>query len=323
MLAPTPLLWLPHRLQQDILTRGQQILEAGCWDFGQRHLRPTMSSHGRDWTCVHDGELNEWTKIIIDNLPKLSNGALRLEVTTESLEELIVSVNDIGHWAAHRIRGPAGPLASLLSKGCTFLRMLRDDGRAKWLGELAEELEGCVRQGEASPRLETLAAHPSDPRNVTTIGDSRAPSYEPGGRNDEPDDRNDEPDDRNDEQDVKPQPTPPRDVASLFTNEHRVLHRPNNQQYMLSISCSDEGVVLMLEDAVADDPWLVAATLSNDRERRIVQRASTPDDLSHDPQRAFHLESVLLGVIRTLRLPLTEKEALLGPRDQALRGHLW
>ena len=101
-------------------------------------------------------------------LPELPESALRPPPSdSPHLREIVSKVGLIRHWAAHRVRKPTRHLLDNFDCAYRFLRLIRDDDRARWLSDVIDELETSARTDNATPRLLHLLMRnggpPSDP----------------------------------------------------------------------------------------------------------------------------------------------------------------
>lgn len=137
-------LYLPYKVQHQVLWRIQRLLEECCYAFTEEWLPDLLEQ--RRWDCPEAIELNNWTEVVIKRLSKLPChcfGDLGSDPRA-SLTDVLMSINDLGHAAVHRVRTRAKGISEMIRCATKFARALRSSACEKQLDELHRELDFIV-----------------------------------------------------------------------------------------------------------------------------------------------------------------------------------
>ena len=145
--------YLPFKVQHQVLTRVQSILEECCFDFGNAWV-PHMMKEQR-WEEVESVELNQWSKYILRHTHSLPHCITRKK-EDRSLEDILFSIRPLRHSAVHRIRISAPGTLKLINSAIVFADALQDKRRAASLRRFHEQVSaGVTEVNEHQARLQT------------------------------------------------------------------------------------------------------------------------------------------------------------------------
>ena len=149
-------LYFPYKIQHQVLTKTQRLLEESCYSF-TAHWLPELLDQ-RQWDCPEAIELNKWTHVVVKYLSKLPSHCFEGfdSDPPTSLANILISINTLRHSAVHRLHTTAKGILEMIRSATSFARALRDLTCQYKLEELHQELEGKFRALELNKNfLET------------------------------------------------------------------------------------------------------------------------------------------------------------------------
>ncbi|KAF2135477.1 uncharacterized protein K452DRAFT_260619 [Aplosporella prunicola CBS 121167] len=136
----------PYKIQHDILSGIQNILEESCFDFARQRLPTVLSEQG--WTCAAAGELTAWLFIF-----KRHSNSENLPFHNSTFDSISSHLRHLRNTAVHRTPLPTGELINLLQYAVKLTDMLRDPVRTRKLQDLLTQVQSHLHEMEQKKML--------------------------------------------------------------------------------------------------------------------------------------------------------------------------
>ncbi|KAK0386391.1 hypothetical protein NLU13_6228 [Sarocladium strictum] len=142
-LAIPPLfpVYLPFKVQHQLLRHLQSLLESACYDFGLRTMPEILHEH--KWDCAEAMELNRWVGAVM----KQENIMANKRCATPA-ETVLRAVANIRHTAVHRLRVNAKAIQQFLLDAETLAIFIEDVELQRRISRLRGDTRAIVEELE-------------------------------------------------------------------------------------------------------------------------------------------------------------------------------
>ncbi|WKT54208.1 hypothetical protein QSH57_004792 [Fusarium oxysporum f. sp. vasinfectum] len=130
--------YLPFPTEHLLMERLQKTLELACYEFGARAMPDTLRK--RCWGCPESVELSKWTEVF------RREGILEGGSPRKALKELLLSIANIRHTAAHRLRTSSVGLEQFIADAEDLVDLLGDTAYSKSISQLRANVNSAITE---------------------------------------------------------------------------------------------------------------------------------------------------------------------------------
>ena len=145
--------YVPYKLQHDLMAEAQNLLEAICFAFARRHIRANLESE--NLICPGAIELNHWALVFRQNAESVEPHVMIKSkgkfMALDHFDALMNEAVQLRHTAVHRPRTSAEDIEIFLGKAIELAIALNDKNCAERLESLQSHLirsEKRLRSGK-------------------------------------------------------------------------------------------------------------------------------------------------------------------------------